>query len=105
MDEDGIVYDAEVQDRNTGNLPRRSRYYQGLMDSKLLPEGTIDYDKLNDIYLIQIAPFDLFCKGRYRYTFSMMCEEDANIRLYDGAKRIFFNTRGTVGEGVTKRLG
>lgn len=104
LDEGDVIYDTEVQDRNTGNLPRRSRYYQGLMDSKLLPEGTVDYNRLNDIIIILIAPFDLFGKGRYRYIFSMMCEEDPEVKLRDGATRIFLNTRGENCDGVSEEL-
>lgn len=29
QDMEDNVYDTEVQQRNTGNLPKRSRYYQG----------------------------------------------------------------------------
>ena len=56
-DLDNRVYDTEVQSRNTGNLPRRSRYYQGQIDTKLLKPGTVDFNLLSDIVLILIAPF------------------------------------------------
>ena len=74
-DLDSRVYDTEVQSRNTGNLPRRSRYYQGQIDTKLLKPGTVDFNLLSDIVLILIAPFDLIGEGRYRYTFQMCCLE------------------------------
>ena len=35
VDENDRVYDAEVQERNTGNLAKRSRFYQALIDSTL----------------------------------------------------------------------
>ena len=103
-DEEDAVYDVEVQDRNTNNLPKRSRYYQGLMDSKLLPEGIVDYNRLNDAFIILIAPFDLFGRGRYRYTFSMLCEEEPDVGLGDGATRIFLNSRGKDPENVSGEL-
>ena len=31
-DEDGVVYDVEVQTTDQKNLPRRMRYYQGMLD-------------------------------------------------------------------------
>lgn len=105
VDEGDVVYDTEVQKTNTGNLPKRSRYYQGLMDSKLLKEGTVDYNMLNDVYIILIAPFDLFGKGRYKYTFSMTCEEEADVKLGDGAVRMFLNTRGTNCDGANEEIG
>ncbi len=102
-DEDDVVYDAEVQQQDTNNLPQRSRYYQALIDSKLLEPGT-DYKLLNPVVIILIAPFDLFGKGRYRYTFSMKCEEDSDVSLHDGAIRIFLNTHGTDEENITSEL-
>lgn len=93
---DGInVYDTKVQKANTRNLPRRSRYYQALIDNSLLPPGEIDFNQIQDTCLIIIAPFDLFGENRYRYTFQMKCKESDQIWLEDGAARIFFNTHGT----------
>ena len=81
MDMEDTVYDAEVQKEDTKNLPRRSRLYQSM-----------------------IAPFDLFGKDLYRYTFRMRCDEDPGIALDDGAARIFLNTRGKDPSGVSEEL-
>ena len=81
MDMEDTVYDAEVQKEDTKNLPRRSRLYQSM-----------------------IAPFDLFGKDLYRYTFRMRCDEDPGIALDDGAARIFLNTRGKDPLGVPEEL-
>ena len=81
MDMEDTVYDAEVQKEDTKNLPRRSRLYQSM-----------------------IAPFDLFGKDLYRYTFRMRCDEDPGIALDDGAARIFLNTRGKDPLGVSEEL-
>ncbi len=94
-DEDGNVYDAEVQKKDEGNLPRRSRLYQGLIDSTLLVPGIIDFNEMKDCYIIIISPFDLINQGRYSYTFRMRCDEDRDYCLGDGGVRIFLNTRGT----------
>jgi len=104
MDADKVVYNAEMQQRNTGNLPKRSRYYQGHIDVSLLEPGVMDFNRLNDAYIIVIAPFDLWGFGRYRYTFRMKCEEEPSLHLEDGATRIFLNTRGTNPEGVSQEL-
>ena len=103
-DVDDIVYDTEVQKRNTKDLPKRSRLYNSLIDSNLLPPGTTSYKPLNDVYVIMITPFDIFGKGLYRYTFNMRCQEVPDLRLEDGATRIFLNTRGTDPEGVSDEL-
>lgn len=104
MDAEGNVHDTEVQKKNTGNLPKRSRNYQSLIDSRLLAPGEVDFNKMNDVFVILIAPFDLFGKGLYRYTFRMKCEEAEGVSLMDGGTRIFLNTRGTNQEGVSREL-
>ena len=35
------------------------------MTSKLLPEGTIDYNRLSDLCMIVIAGFDMGGEGKY----------------------------------------
>ena len=95
QDESGTIYDTEVQKKNTYNLPRRTRYYHDLIGAKLLPVGELDYNKLNDVYVIIISPFDVFGMGLHKYTFRMRCDEDRDIVLDDGAVTIFLNTRGT----------
>ncbi|MCQ4637631.1 Rpn family recombination-promoting nuclease/putative transposase [Anaerovorax odorimutans] len=104
MDENEAIYDTEVQKKNTHNLPRRTRLYNGLIDSKLLESGDIEYNKMNDVYIIMIMPFDLFGKGLYRYTFRMTCKEAPGLELDDGATRIFLNTRGIDPAGVSEEL-
>jgi len=104
MDAERVVYDAEMQQRNTGNLPKRSRYYQSHIDVSLLEPGVMDFNRLNDACIIIIAPFDLWGFGRYRYTFRMKCEEEPLLHLEDGATRIFLNTKGTAAEGVSQEL-
>ena len=95
MDIFGKVYYTEMQKKNTGNLLKRSRYYQGQLDVSLLEPGSVNFNLLNDTCLILITPFDLFGKGLYRYTFSGACEECPELRLHDGAVRVFINTKGT----------
>lgn len=95
MDRDKKVYFTEMQKQDTGNLRRRSRYYQAQLDVSLLEPGTVNFNLLNDSCFILIAPFDLFKKGLYRYTFEGTCRECPELRIRDGAVRIFINTRGT----------
>ena len=103
-DEEGTMYDIEMQVRNLGNLPKRSRFYQSLMDSPLLKSGERDFNQLNNSYIIFILPQDIFGKGLYRYTFEHRCLEDPDLPLGDGATRIFLNTRGTDPTGVSPTL-
>ena len=104
QDTEDIVYDTEVQKRDTKDLPKRSRLYNSMIDSKLLVPGSISYNELNDVYIIMITPFDLFGRGLYRYTFNMRCKEVPEIELKDGATRIFLNTKGVKENGESREL-
>ena len=105
-DEEGNVYDAEAQKENKGKrfLLRRSRLYQSAIDVNLLKPGDFDFGKLNDVYVIFIAPFDLFGENKYMYTFRMSCDEAPGLSLNDGAVRIFLNTRGRNDDEVPRGL-
>ncbi len=104
MDREGKLYYTEMQKRNTGNLIRRSRYYQAQLDVSLLEPGSIDFNLLNDSCFIMIAPFDLFGKGLYRYTFEEVCRECPELKLEDGAVRVFINTKGTNREDFSQEF-
>ena len=105
MDEEERIYNTEVQKEDTGNLPKRSRFYQALIDSNLLKPGEVGFQRLNPVYIILICPFDLFGYGwLYRYTFQMQCKEVPELSLQDDAVRIFLNTRGQHTEGVPQEL-
>ena len=98
-----VAYDMEVQQKNTKDLPKRTRYYNGMIDLNMLHPGE-DYSQLKDAYVIMVMPFDLFGEGKYTYTFHMSCDEIPGLKLHDGATRIFLNTHGTDAEGVSEEL-
>ena len=98
------IYFTEMQAKNTHNLEKRSRFYQAQVDVSLLVPGEADFNKLPDACFILIAPFDIFGKGLYRYTFIGTCQECPELKLNDGAMRIFINTRGKNGEGFSREF-
>ena len=102
-DETDAVYNVEAQKENTKNLPHRSRFYQALIDSKLLDPGEVDFSNMKDCYSIIITPFDLFGRGLYQYTFQMTCAETGQP-LEDGATRIFLNTHGKNPKDISPEL-
>lgn len=104
MDQKGKIYYTEMQQRNTGNLIKRSRYYQAQLDVSLLEPGCADFNLLNDSCFILIAPFDIFGRGLYRYTFEGTCRECPDLKLKDGAVRIFINTKGTNREDFSEEF-
>ena len=92
-DQNNTIYNVEMQRGKHKNLPKRLRYYQGSIDLDLISKGE-DYRKLAKSYIIFICTFDLFNKGRHKYTFQNVCLEDNNIILNDEAQRIILNTKG-----------
>lgn len=104
IDEDNTVYNTEMQSDPHNDLPKRSRYYQSLMDTSLLEPGVISYNHLNDSYIIMIMTFDLFGDGKYQYTFRPECLEIPGYPLQDGTTRIFLNTKGNNDDEVSQEL-
>lgn len=104
MDKEGMIYYTEMQQRNTRNLKKRSRYYQAQMDVSLLEPGSTDFNLLPDTCFILIAPFDIFGRGLYRYTFAGQCKECPDLELDDGAVRVFINTNGNNKEDFSQEF-
>ncbi|MBQ5558845.1 MAG: Rpn family recombination-promoting nuclease/putative transposase [Lachnospiraceae bacterium] len=92
-DNQGTIYNIEMQASVKYNLPKRSRYYQAMIDLQLLDKGA-DYNELNKSYIIFICTFDLFGQGRHIYRFKNCCLECPDLVLEDDATKIFINTKG-----------
>lgn len=90
------VYNVEIQTSDTRELPKRSRYYQSMIDVELLNRGE-PYRNLKRSYVIFICTFDLYKKGRYVYTFENRCKEEPELSMGDQATKIFLNTEGAEG--------
>ena len=89
-DDENTVYDVEMQARTVRNLPKRSRYYQGLIDVENTRKST-DYINLKRSYVIFICLKDVFDQEKPVYTFENICVEDGHTRLGDEAVKIFLN--------------
>ncbi len=90
------VYDIEPNNGSMKELPRRDRYYQSLIDVRLLEAGT-DYYKLPELWSIWILPNDPFGGNRMLYTVKNVVEEMPEIEYNDGIKKIFLYTDGEIG--------
>ena len=101
-DENGLVYEIEMQITVSKHLPKRARYYSSMIDTQMLDKG-ISYKKLKNVYVIFICPEDPFGSGRHKYTFRNFCEEDKEIELNDGSVKIFLNASG-VKDDVSENL-
>ncbi len=92
-DETGRQFSTEMQnDTETDDVHRRSRYYQGLMDSPILKSGKkTRYWHLPSTVIIFITQEDIFGQDRAMYTFTEQCEEVPGLHLEDGTRKIFLN--------------
>lgn len=91
------IYDVEPNNKyERKSLPRRMRYYHGLIDTQLLSAG-VEYDKLQNVIIIAILPYDPFGRNRMVYTVKNQCVEDGSIDYEDGATKIFLYTKGREG--------
>lgn len=86
----GTVYNVEMQAANTRELPKRSRYYQSMIDLQLMDKNQ-SYKELNQSYVIFICLTDIFGYGHHIYTFENLCREENGLPLGDGTKKIFLN--------------
>ena len=103
-DDKNTHYNLEMQVKNNKNphtdtyvLPKRSRYYQALLDFDLLQAGQ-PYDLLPPTFIIFICVFDFFKQGNYVYTFKKRCLENLKLELPDEATTMILNTKGTHGD-------
>lgn len=93
-DEDGTIYNVEVQTTNRRNLAKRMRYYQSLIDLHILSPGA-DYSMLRKSYVIFICGYDPFRLGRCIYTFENRCLEQPGMALGDETTKVVLNINGT----------
>lgn len=93
-DEDGTVFDLEMQTVSRRILPRRSRYYHSISDIDYLTSGA-SYAELPDSYVIFICTFDPFEAGLARYEFRNLCIGDSSIELGDGTCKVFINAKSS----------
>ena len=84
------------------NLPKRTRYYQGMIDFNILEKGE-NYKNLKKSFVIFVCTFDLFGEGRHIYTFENRCIESLQLPLGDDAVKIILNTKRTM-DDVTHEL-
>ncbi len=78
------------------HLPKRSRFYQAKVDAKELPTGT-KFEKLPELVMIWILPYDPFGDDRMLYTVKNMVVENNELIYNDGVLKLFLYTKGKKG--------
>lgn len=92
-DDYGTVFNIEMQAVNKDNLPKRSRYYQSMIDLDMIEKGA-KYKDLTTSFVIFICNFDLFNRNQAIYTFKNTCQEIPGLPLDDETFKIFLNANG-----------
>jgi len=92
-DENGTVYNIEMQTKVKKELPKRSRYYQGMIDMNLIERGG-KYKELKLSFVIFICLKDPFGYGLPVYRFENICVQNRAILLKDEAIKVFINADG-----------
>ena len=80
VEDDSCVYNIEMQTTGNRNLPKRTRYYQGMIDLSILEKGE-SYKNLKRSFIIFVCTFDLFGEGRHIYSFENRCIQDLGLSL------------------------
>lgn len=86
-------FNMEMQkDSNSDDIRKRSRFYQGLLDTPILKSGKeTRYKQLPSTVIIFITQDDIFKRDQAKYTFTERCKEIEDLELEDGTTKIFFN--------------
>ena len=90
VSEPNRIFDIEIQTSLPPELPKRTRYYQSLMDVDNLLRGQ-NYAELKESYVIFICTQDPFGKDLPVYTFRNVCGEDGTLFLNDKSYKVFYN--------------
>ena len=92
-DENGTIYNIEMQTKVKKELPKRSRYYQGMIDMNLIERGA-KYKELKLSFVIFICLKDPFGYHLPVYRFENICVQNRDILLRDEAIKVFINADG-----------
>ena len=92
-DENGTIYNIEMQTKVKKELPKRSRYYQGMIDMNLIERGA-KYRELKLSFVIFICLKDPFGYHLPVYRFENICVQNRDILLKDEAIKVFINADG-----------
>ena len=90
MQDSNRVFDIEIQNSLDENLPKRTRYYQSMMDIDLLLKGK-NYTELKESFVIFICKYDHFKLNLPIYTFQNRCDENYDLVLSDKSIKKIFN--------------
>ena len=89
-DEQGLLYNIEVQNSSAGAIPKRARYHAALMDTHTLKKGE-KFSKLPESYVIFITDKDVLGEGEQLYRIERVIRKSGSL-FQDGSHILYFNT-------------
>ncbi len=100
LSEDNRQFATEMQnDTSKDDVRKRSRYYQGLLDTPILKSGKkTRYKELPSTVVTFITQEDIFGRDQAKYTFTERCRECPDLELEDGTTKIFLNMTSKNGD-------
>ena len=106
-DDEDTVFDMEMQTTTRKDLPKRTRYYQGMIDLNLISRSA-PYEDLKKSFVIFICmknPFEK--KDLHLYTFENRCKQNVDLCLGDESTKVILTPDGNandVSEGLADFL-
>ena len=93
VSEDERQFNMEMENHSgSDSIPKRSRFYQGLIDTPYLKSGKkTKYKQLPSTVIIFITQEDIFKRDLAKYAFTEKCKEVEDLELGDGTTKIFLN--------------
>ena len=88
-DASGKLYNLEIQQLDTVDHARRTRFYGSMIDSSYLEKGTT-YADLPEVYIFYLSQTDIWRKKRTIYRIKK-CFEDTEIPYDDGLHIVYVN--------------
>ena len=88
-DEEGTVYNVELQCCNDRNVPQRARYHINANVFDCIQPG-MGYGGIRDSYVIFFCMFDPVGRGLPVYTVTPRCQENG-VEIPDGTTRMYLN--------------
>ena len=86
-DETGRLYDLEIQQLDTVDHARRTRFYSAMIDSSYLEKGKT-YADLPEVYVIYVSKTDIWKKGRTTYLVEKYFKDTDTV--YDDGQHVLY---------------
>lgn len=102
IDENGVLFDVEVQKQDNDDHQKRVRYNIANIDTAESEKG-IKFQELKDIYMVYISKFDMFNKGKTIYHIDRVIRETQET-VYNGTHEIYVNTKIDDGSEIAEYM-